>query len=42
MTPRSGYRTKSSVTLHGQLSGRYALIRTDGKNWLAHRTKEQP
>ncbi|HNM84586.1 MAG TPA: ATP-dependent DNA ligase [Mycobacterium sp.] len=31
------------VTLHGEkISGRYALIRTDGKNWLAHRTKEQP
>ena len=31
------------ITLHGdQISGRYALIRTDGKNWLAHRTKEQP
>ena len=31
------------VTLHGRkVSGRYALIQTDGKNWLAHRTKEQP
>lgn len=31
------------VTLHGnRISGRYALIHTDGKNWLAHRTKEQP
>jgi DNA ligase D-like protein (predicted ligase)/DNA ligase D-like protein (predicted polymerase)/DNA ligase D-like protein (predicted 3'-phosphoesterase) len=31
------------VTLHGsKVSGRYALIHTDGKNWLAHRTKEQP
>jgi bifunctional non-homologous end joining protein LigD len=31
------------VTLYGRkISGRYALIRTDGKNWLAHRTKEQP
>ncbi len=31
------------VTLHGdKISGRYALIHTDGKNWLAHRTKEQP
>ncbi len=31
------------ITLHGQkISGRYALIHTDGKNWLAHRTKEQP
>ena len=26
--------------LHGaRLAGRYALIRTDGKNWLVHRTK---
>ncbi|CAN5783132.1 ATP-dependent DNA ligase [soil metagenome] len=31
------------VTLQGnKISGRYALIQTDGKNWLAHRTKEQP
>lgn len=31
------------VTLHGsKVSGRYALIQTDGKNWLAHRMKEQP
>lgn len=31
------------VTLHGQrISGRYALIQTGGKNWLAHRMKEQP
>jgi bifunctional non-homologous end joining protein LigD len=31
------------VTLHGsKISGRYALIQTGGKNWLAHRTKEQP
>jgi bifunctional non-homologous end joining protein LigD len=30
------------VTLHGaKVSGRYALIQTDGKNWLAHRMKEQ-
>lgn len=30
------------VTLHGdRIDGRYALIQTDGKNWLAHRTKEQ-
>ncbi|WP_283616009.1 non-homologous end-joining DNA ligase, partial [Mycolicibacterium poriferae] len=30
------------VTLHGQrIEGRYALIQTDGKNWLAHRMKEQ-
>lgn len=31
------------VTLHGgKIRGRYALIQTDGKNWLAHRTKDQP
>jgi bifunctional non-homologous end joining protein LigD len=30
------------VTLHGEkIEGRYALIQTDGKNWLAHRMKEQ-
>ncbi|MFY1621043.1 ATP-dependent DNA ligase [Micromonospora sp. WMMD736] len=30
------------VTLHGEkVSGRYALIQTDGKNWLAHRMKVQ-
>ncbi|WP_276069353.1 ATP-dependent DNA ligase [Mycobacterium yunnanensis] len=30
------------VTLHGsKVSGRYALIQTGGKNWLAHRMKEQ-
>ena len=29
--------------LHGARSeGRYALIRTNGKNWLMHRTKAQP
>lgn len=31
------------VTLHGEkVRGRYALIQTEGKNWLAHRMKEQP
>jgi DNA ligase D-like protein (predicted ligase)/DNA ligase D-like protein (predicted polymerase)/DNA ligase D-like protein (predicted 3'-phosphoesterase) len=31
------------VTLHGnKIDGRYALIQTDGKNWLAHRMKDQP
>jgi bifunctional non-homologous end joining protein LigD len=31
------------VTLHGKkIEGRYALIQTDGKNWLAHRMKDQP
>ncbi|MGV9797566.1 ATP-dependent DNA ligase [Mycobacterium sp. NPDC003449] len=30
------------VTLHGsRIDGRYALIQTDGKNWLAHRMKDQ-
>ena len=30
------------ITLHGdRIDGRYALIQTDGKNWLAHRMKEQ-
>ena len=31
------------VDLHGRrISGRYALIQTDGDHWLAHRMKEQP
>ena len=31
------------IDLAGQrISGRYALIRTDGDQWLAHRMKEQP
>ncbi|MCV7193086.1 ATP-dependent DNA ligase [Mycolicibacterium brumae] len=31
------------VNLHGsKVTGRYALIQTGGKNWLAHRTKDQP
>ena len=30
------------VTLHGEkINGRYALIQTDGRNWLAHRMKDQ-
>jgi DNA ligase D-like protein (predicted 3'-phosphoesterase) len=30
-------------TLHGRgAPRRYALIRTDGKNWLLHLTKDQP
>ncbi len=30
------------VTLHGErIYGRYALIQTEGKNWLAHRMKDQ-
>lgn len=31
------------VCLHGsRVSGRHALIRTDGTQWLVHRTKDQP
>jgi len=38
-----GEKGEVIVTLHGsKVSGRYALIQTDGKNWLAHRMKEQP
>ncbi|MCV7284576.1 ATP-dependent DNA ligase [Mycolicibacterium wolinskyi] len=30
------------MTLHGsRINGRYALIQTEGKNWLAHRMKDQ-
>jgi bifunctional non-homologous end joining protein LigD len=30
------------ITLHGKkIDGRYALIQTNGKSWLAHRMKEQ-
>ena len=30
------------ISLHGdKIDGRYALIQTDGKNWLAHRMKDQ-
>ncbi|WP_448508634.1 ATP-dependent DNA ligase [Mycolicibacterium thermoresistibile] len=30
------------ITLNGEkISGRYALIQTDGKNWLAHKMKDQ-
>ncbi|MDX1890257.1 ATP-dependent DNA ligase [Mycolicibacterium sp. 050158] len=37
-----GEKGEVIVTLHGsRISGRYALIQTDGKNWLAHRMKEQ-
>lgn len=40
--PEEGGRGEVIVTLHGsRISGRYALIQTDGKNWLAHRMKEQ-
>jgi DNA ligase D-like protein (predicted ligase)/DNA ligase D-like protein (predicted polymerase)/DNA ligase D-like protein (predicted 3'-phosphoesterase) len=38
----SGERGEVIVTLHGrQISGRYALIQTNGNQWLAHRMKDQ-
>lgn len=38
-----GKKGEVIVTLHGaKIRGRYALIQTGGKNWLAHRMKEQP
>jgi len=38
----SGEKGEVIVTLHGQrISGRYALIQTDGDQWLAHRMKDQ-
>ncbi len=38
----SGEKGEVIVTLHGQrISGRYALIQTDGNQWLAHRMKDQ-
>ncbi|CDO07105.1 ATP-dependent DNA ligase [Mycolicibacterium cosmeticum] len=41
--PMNGKSGEVIVTLSGErISGRYALIQTDGKNWLAHRMKEQP
>jgi bifunctional non-homologous end joining protein LigD len=40
---REQERGEVIVTLHGErIRGRYALIQTDGKQWLAHRMKEQP
>lgn len=37
-----GKKGEVIVTLRGtKISGRYALIQTGGKNWLAHRMKEQ-
>ncbi|WP_078310410.1 MULTISPECIES: ATP-dependent DNA ligase [unclassified Mycobacterium] len=37
-----GAKGEVIVTLHGKrISGRYALIRTGGKQWLAHRMKDQ-
>jgi len=37
-----GQKGEVIVTLHGQrISGRYALIQTDGNQWLAHRMKDQ-
>jgi bifunctional non-homologous end joining protein LigD len=38
----TGEKGEVIVTLHGQrISGRYALIQTDGNQWLAHRMKDQ-
>ncbi len=38
-----GEKGEVVVTLHGQrISGRYALIQTNGNQWLAHRMKDQP
>ena len=40
--PQDGQKGEVIVTLHGsKIEGRYALIQTDGKNWLAHRMKDQ-
>ena len=39
--PTTKGRSSSRCTA-SKISGRYALIQTDGKNWLAHRMKEQP
>ncbi|MGU3500649.1 ATP-dependent DNA ligase [Mycobacterium sp. C31M] len=40
--PIEGRKGEVIVTLHGsKIEGRYALIQTDGKNWLAHRMKDQ-
>lgn len=37
-----GQKGEVIVTLHGKrITGRYALIRTNGKQWLAHRMKDQ-
>ena len=38
----TGEKGEVIVTLHGhRISGRYALIQTDGNQWLAHRMKDQ-
>ncbi len=38
----SGEKGEVIVNLHGsRISGRYALIQTDGDQWLAHRMKDQ-
>lgn len=40
--PDAGKGGEVIVDLHGgRISGRYALIQTDGNQWLAHRMKEQ-
>ena len=39
---KGGEKGEVIVTLHGQrISGRYALIQTNGDQWLAHRMKDQ-
>ncbi len=38
--PEKGGKSSSPCTA-SEISGRYALIQTDGKKWLAHRMKEQ-
>lgn len=41
--PADGKSGEVIVDLRGQrIAGRYALIQTDGDQWLAHRMKEQP
>ncbi len=43
IVPADGKGGEVIVDLHGgRVSGRYALIQTDGDQWLAHRMKEQP
>jgi len=40
--PDKGEKGEVIVTLHGnRISGRYALIQTNGDQWLAHRMKDQ-
>jgi len=42
-TPDDRNEKRLVFTLHGKDGGRrYALIHTDGQNWLLHLTKDQP